>query len=192
MGRSPPDRALSESAASIDDAELPILEALSEQPSLSQRKLAERAGLSLTRTHFVLKRLVERGVLKVKTAAKSEHKLGYLYILTPRGIDEKARLTYMFMQRAAQQYQAMTGRLARTLQVAVAKANPAEGARANVHVRGTGPVAEVMRDVVVLSDRADLSHDIGTADVAILVTEPGLNPEPPPEVPWIVLGGHDE
>ena len=53
----------------VSDIELPVLEALADEPSLSQRELAQRVGLSLTRAHFVLKRLMERGLVKVRNAA---------------------------------------------------------------------------------------------------------------------------
>lgn len=175
----------------VDDATLPILEALLDEPSLSQRKLAERAGLSLTRTHFVLKRLVERGVLKVKTAAKSEHKLGYLYVLTPRGLDEKARLTYDFMQRTAQQYQMLTGRLRNVLDEAVGIANAdGKSGPARVIVMGNGPVAEVLRDLIRLDARVDVSILAVASDVAIIVGQTvdseKLN------IPVIKIGGTHE
>lgn len=153
--------------ANSPELELPILEALAADPSLSQRELAQRAGLSLTRAHFVLKRLVERGLVKVQNAAQSEHKLGYLYLLTPQGIEAKARLTYSFLERTASQYQQMVARVEAALDPAIQRhAGPGKAA---VTIVGDGPLAEVVRDLVLMRGDAELSASAASAQVAVLV-----------------------
>ncbi len=152
----------------MSDVELPVLEALADEPSLSQRELAQRVGLSLTRAHFVLKRLVERGLVKVRNAAQSEHKLGYLYLLTPQGMEEKANLTYAFLQRTAAQYQEMVGRVEATLDARL-RADRDDGA-VTVAIVGDGPLAQVVRDIVTVRSGVHLVDAVEDAAVAIDVT----------------------
>lgn len=148
--------------------ELPILEALAEEPSLSQRELARRANLSLTRAHFVLKRLVEKGLVKVQSAVESEHKLGYLYLLTPQGIEAKAKLTYAFLHRAAEQYREMSERVDRALASAVEDERRGR-AKVRVAVLGDGPLGEVVRARVALRDDTALEREMARAQVAVVV-----------------------
>ncbi len=147
-------------------AELPVLEALAEEPSLSQRELARRAGLSLTRAHFVLKRLVEKGLVKVQNVAHSEHKLGYLYLLTPQGIEAKAKLTYAFLQHTAQQYQRMSSRVEGALLPALR--DHGQG-RVRVAVLGGGPLSEVVAHLVALRSDAVVEPKLEHAHVAVLL-----------------------
>ena len=149
-----------------------MLEALADEPSLSQRELAQKVGLSLTRAHFVLKRLVEKGLVKVKSAAVSEHKLGYLYLLTPQGLDAKARLTYAFLQRTAEQYQRMSDRVDRVLDAATAPFARAEHTPVETFVSGSGPLAEVVRDLIAL--RADMRM-VDEIDACTLVVAVGVD-----------------
>ncbi len=152
----------------MSDAELPVLEALAAEPSLSQRELAQRVGLSLTRAHFVLKRLMERGLVKVRNAAQSEHKLGYLYLLTPQGMEEKANLTYAFLQRTAAQYQEMVGRVEATLDARLDAVDVE--APVAVAIVGQGPLAQVVRDIVTVRSGLHLVDSVHEASVAIDVT----------------------
>jgi EPS-associated MarR family transcriptional regulator len=162
---------------SPQDIDLPVLEALADEPSLSQRELAQKVGLSLTRAHFVLKRLVEKGLVKVKSAAFSEHKLGYLYLLTPQGLDAKARLTYAFLQRTAEQYQRMSDRVERVLDDAAHRATRHEEGPVATYVVGVGPLAEVVRDMITL--RVDM-RKVEAQDAATLVVEVGLDDDAGP------------
>ncbi len=152
------------------ETDLPVLELLAEEPSISQRELAKRAGLSLSRAHFVLRRLVEKGFVKVSSAAKSEHKLGYLYLLTPKGIEAKARLTYAFLQHSAQQYQRMVERVERALEPAL-RARGDEPLR--IAIVGSGALSEVVTDLVGLRSDAIVVASGEDADVVVL-TDPEL------------------
>ncbi|MEW5847162.1 MAG: MarR family EPS-associated transcriptional regulator [Myxococcota bacterium] len=151
------------------DVELPILEALEAEPSLSQRELAQRAGLSLTKAHFVLRRLVEKGLVKVQNVANSEHKLGYLYLLTPRGLETKARLAYAFMHRTAAQYQDMTTRVERALSQQVPPLATRLRRAVHVTILGEGPLAEIVADCVRERSDTVLVPNMGDADAAVLV-----------------------
>lgn len=150
------------------DVELPVLEALEQNPSISQRELADRAGLSLTRAHFVLRRLVEKGLVKVKNAAQSDHKLGYLYLVTPQGLEEKARLTYAFLERTAEQYQAMVTRVEAALDRGLAEV--VRDGPVPVAIVGCGPLAEVVRDLVAVRPDTRLVDRLEEAAVGVDVT----------------------
>lgn len=82
-----------------------LLKTLEHNPSLSQRDLAKRLGISLGKVNFCLNALVEKGCLKVNNFRNSDNKLAYAYLLTPRGVEEKARITVHFLQYKMQEYE---------------------------------------------------------------------------------------
>ncbi len=88
-----------------DSTHYGLLKTLEGNPSLSQRDLAKRLGISLGKVNFCLNALVEKGCLKVNNFRNSDNKLAYAYVLTPRGIDEKARMTVHFLRRRVQEYE---------------------------------------------------------------------------------------
>jgi EPS-associated MarR family transcriptional regulator len=167
----------------VSEAELPILEALDAEPSLSQRALAERAGLSLSKAHFVLRRLVEKGLVKVHNVRSNSNKSGYLYILTPRGVELKGRLAYAFLHRTAVQYAQMTARVDKTLSACIPRHATLLHRPVSVVVVGEGPLSEVVTDRVRARPDALLVLSPADADVAILADpeapfahRPGLTP----------------
>jgi EPS-associated MarR family transcriptional regulator len=88
-----------------DNTSYSLLKTLENNPSLSQRDLAKRLGISLGKVNFCLNALIEKGCLKVKNFRNNENKLAYTYFLTPRGIEEKARMTVSFLKRKMQEYE---------------------------------------------------------------------------------------
>lgn len=82
-----------------------LLKTLEKNPGLSQRDLARQLGISLGKVNFCLKALIEKGCLKVKSFRNSNNKKAYLYLLTPQGIDEKARITVRFLQIKMDEYE---------------------------------------------------------------------------------------
>jgi EPS-associated MarR family transcriptional regulator len=78
---------------------------LEENPGLSQRDLAKLLGISLGKVNFCLNALVDKGSLKIKNFRNNENKLAYAYLLTPRGVEEKARITVGFLKRKMQEYE---------------------------------------------------------------------------------------
>ena len=82
-----------------------LLKTLEENPGLSQRDLAKKLGVSLGKVNFCLKALVEKGSLKINNFRNSDNKLAYAYLLTPRGMEEKARITVRFLKRKVQEYE---------------------------------------------------------------------------------------
>lgn len=89
----------------MDGHSLAALRLLSREPLQSQRELAAALGISLGRTNFVLRALLEKGHVKVRNFRKSDNKLAYAYVLTPSGIAEKLRLTSRFIQRKEKEFE---------------------------------------------------------------------------------------
>lgn len=90
-----------------EEARFQILRLLHDNPSLSQRELSQRVGVSLGAVNYCVKALVERGLVKAGNFSASQNKIGYAYVLTPAGISEKARLTGRFLVRKKAEYEAL-------------------------------------------------------------------------------------
>lgn len=84
-----------------------LLKTLENNPSLSQRDLAKRLGISLGKVNFCLNSLIAKGSLKINNFRNSNNKLAYAYLLTPHGIEEKARMTAHFLRHKMQEYEAL-------------------------------------------------------------------------------------
>lgn len=95
-----------------DDLRYQLLKALENDPTLSQRQLAEKMGLSLGKTNYCLKALIEAGLVKVGNFAKSNTKINYAYFLTPNGIKEKAAVTRRFLKNKQLQYEQLEQEIA--------------------------------------------------------------------------------
>ncbi|MDB3891017.1 MarR family EPS-associated transcriptional regulator [Gammaproteobacteria bacterium] len=87
-----------------DHNRLQVMRILEDTPDLTQRELAEMLGMSLGGINFCLNALIEKGFVKVTNFQKSKNKFGYVYLLTPRGIAEKASLTRGFLQKKMNEY----------------------------------------------------------------------------------------
>lgn len=68
-------------------------------PHVSQRELAEELGVSVGKVNYCVKALIDKGQVKAGNFKRSSDKINYLYLLTPQGIEEKARLTARFLKR---------------------------------------------------------------------------------------------
>ena len=88
-----------------------LLKTLENNPSLSQRDLAKRLGISLGKVNFCLKALVAKGSIKINNFRDSDNKLAYAYLLTPHGIEDKARMTVHFLQHKIQEYERLRGEI---------------------------------------------------------------------------------
>ena len=88
-----------------DDTRYRLLRLLTEHPNHSQRELASELGLSLGKTNYCLRALIERGWVKVQNFRNSQNKLAYAYVLTPTGLREKLRLTRAFLQRKEAEFE---------------------------------------------------------------------------------------
>lgn len=81
-----------------DTTHLRILRLIEEQPEISQRKLAKELGVSLGKTHYLLKALLQKGLVKANNFRRSDNKLAYAYFLTPPGFTAKLELTKAFLR----------------------------------------------------------------------------------------------
>ena len=89
------------------DVHFRVLHLLEKEPSLTQRELAERLGISLGGVNYCLKGLIGIGHIKTGNFKKNPDKSIYLYLLTPKGIAEKAQLTAGFLKRKMEEYHAL-------------------------------------------------------------------------------------
>ena len=83
---------------------LNLLRKIKKNPSFSQRKLADELGFSLGKLNYCLKALKSKGLIKMENFKRNPNKLNYIYVLTPRGIAEKTKLTINFMKRKMNEY----------------------------------------------------------------------------------------
>lgn len=90
-----------------EDTNYRVMRLLEENPDLTQRELAEKLGVSVGGLNYCLKALTEKGLVKMQNFANSKNKFGYVYVLTPRGIAEKAKLTGNFLKRKMEEYEAL-------------------------------------------------------------------------------------
>ena len=84
-----------------------IMQILQKQPDITQRELAEQVGISLGGINFCLRALTDKGLIKMVNFAKSKNKFGYIYVITPAGLAEKATITKNFLKRKLQEHEAL-------------------------------------------------------------------------------------
>ena len=89
------------------ETHLKLLRHLEENPDVTQRELARELGISLGKANYCLKALINKGLIKAKNFKNSANKRAYLYILTPHGIEAKARISVRFLQRKMEEYEAL-------------------------------------------------------------------------------------
>ncbi len=82
-----------------------LLKLLEDRPNLTQREMAREMGISLGKFNYCLKELVKKGLVKVDRFTSSDNKAAYMYLLTPRGIDEKAQVTRRFLKRKMAEFE---------------------------------------------------------------------------------------
>src|SRR6056297_3145966 len=95
-----------------DDIRYHLLKQIQQNPQITQRELAQEAGISLGKVNYCLKALMDKGLVKAENFRSSQNKLRYLYKLTPRGIEEKARVTYSFLKRKQKEYEELKEEIA--------------------------------------------------------------------------------
>src|SRR5437773_10337869 len=90
-----------------DETRYRILKLLEVDPHASQRRIADELGISLGRVNFCLQALIQKGLVKANNFRSSSSKRAYLYLLTPKGIEEKTMVTARFLKRTLQEYDAL-------------------------------------------------------------------------------------
>ena len=81
-----------------------LMRKINKKPHSSQRELADELGFSLGKLNYIIKALQNKGFIKIQNFRKNSNKLNYLYVLTPKGISEKTKLTLNFMKRKIKEY----------------------------------------------------------------------------------------
>lgn len=90
----------------VDSEEsLNLLREISANPRLTQRQMSSRLNLSLGKINFLVKTMIEEGLVKVENFRNSENRAAYLYLLTPMGIEEKAKITLRFLKKKTDEYE---------------------------------------------------------------------------------------
>ena len=87
------------------DIRLDLLRKLELNPNYSQRELSQEMGVSLGKVNYCMKKLTEKGLVKLTNFSNSSNKLGYMYLLTPKGIEQKARLTTLFLKTKLEEFE---------------------------------------------------------------------------------------
>lgn len=77
---------------------------LQDDPDMTQREIAEKLGISTSGLNYCLNALIDKGLVKVHNFSQSKNKFGYIYVLTPQGIAEKALLAGRFLKRKMTEY----------------------------------------------------------------------------------------
>ena len=89
------------------DIRLDLLRKLESNPEYTQRELSREMGVSLGKVNYCMKKLTEKGLIKLTNFTHNPNKVGYAYLLTPSGIEEKSRLTFSFLKRKVVEYDAL-------------------------------------------------------------------------------------
>lgn len=119
-----------------DETRYRILKLLEADPHASQRRIADDLGISLGRVNYCLNALIKKGLVKVNNFRSSTNKRAYLYLLTPRGIEERARVTARFLRVKLSEYEILKREL-EELQREAAKSAQQGASRAGDEPAGT-------------------------------------------------------
>ena len=87
-----------------DQDKLNVLRKIQKRPDSTQREFAKELGFSLGKFNYCIKALKQKGFIKIKNFKQNPNKINYLYVLTPKGIAEKTKLTVNFMERKMHEY----------------------------------------------------------------------------------------
>ena len=87
------------------ELELKTLKLLEKSPNITQRSLSNELGISLGKTHYILRELIDVGCIKLENFRRSDNKIGYIYLLTPQGIQKKTEVTKRFLARKLIEYE---------------------------------------------------------------------------------------
>jgi EPS-associated MarR family transcriptional regulator len=91
----------------VDEQHYKLLRVLETNPEMSQRDIARELGISLGKVNYCLQALIKKGWIKATNFTNSQNKAAYMYLLTPRGIEQKASLTARFLKAKMREYEAL-------------------------------------------------------------------------------------
>ena len=88
-----------------DEIHFDLLRRLENNPTYTQRELSKELGISLGKVNYCIKKLTEKGLIKLMNFSRNPNKAGYAYLLTPKGIEEKGKLTISFLKYKMEEYE---------------------------------------------------------------------------------------
>jgi MarR family transcriptional regulator, temperature-dependent positive regulator of motility len=88
-----------------EESHLKVLRLLESNPHLNQRDLSKAMGISLGKTNYCIKALLDKGFIKMQNFRNNQNKMAYSYLLTPVGVEEKARITVRFLKHKMDEYE---------------------------------------------------------------------------------------
>ncbi len=91
----------------MEDAHFKVLKIIDTNPTISQRELARELGVSLGKTNYCLKALLDKGLIKANNFKNSSNKIAYAYLLTPKGIEQKTQMTLSFLKRKRTEFETL-------------------------------------------------------------------------------------
>jgi EPS-associated MarR family transcriptional regulator len=95
-----------------EETDFRVLRALSSGSDLSQREIAQQVGISLGAVNYCLKALTDKGFVKVQNFRSSKNRIGYVYLLTPKGISQKTALAFRFIRRKLAEFERLKEEIA--------------------------------------------------------------------------------
>jgi len=98
------------------DIQLDLLSKLESNPEYTQRKLSQEMEVSLGKINYCMKKLIEKGSIKLSSFSHNPNKVGYAYLLTPKGLEEKARLTLSFLKIKMEEYEMLKDEISKLKQ----------------------------------------------------------------------------
>lgn len=91
----------------VEEAHLKLLRLIESRPHLTQRQVARELDMSLGKVNYCVKALIDKGWIKARNFRNNKNKLSYAYLLTPRGIEQKAVITLHFLRRKVEEYETL-------------------------------------------------------------------------------------
>ena len=88
-----------------EDAKLRVMKIIKNNPEMTSREIAQKIGISNGSAYYLLTSLIDKGFVKLSNFKKNSQKVGYIYLLTPKGIREKSLLTQAFIIRKKKEYE---------------------------------------------------------------------------------------
>jgi len=98
------------------DIHLDLLRKLELNPECTQRELSLEMGVSLGKVNYCMKKIIEKGLVKLSNFTHNSNKMGYSYLLTPKGIEEKSRLTFAFLNIKVEEFEMLKDEISKLKQ----------------------------------------------------------------------------
>ena len=92
---------------------LDLLRKLEVNPKYTQRELSKEMGVSLGKINYCMKKLIDKGWIKLSNFGHNPNKSGYIYLLTPKGIEQKSRLTFKFLAIKLKEYEVLKNEISK-------------------------------------------------------------------------------